>query len=97
MAWYIYIAHFAAGIFLANGVPHFVNGISGRRFQSPFASPPAVGQSPPRVNVLWGTANFLIGYLLLYGVGDFRPGLTIDALVVGLGALLTALGLSWHF
>lgn len=34
MAWYVYLAHFGAGVFLANGVPHFVNGISGRRFQS---------------------------------------------------------------
>ena len=54
MAWYAYLAYFAAGALLVNGVPHFVNGISGKRFQSPFASPPGVGESPPLVNVLWG-------------------------------------------
>lgn len=97
MAWYVYLAHFGAGVFLANGVPHFVNGISGRRFQSPFASPPGVGESPPFVNVTWGIVNFVIGYMLLYGVGDFTGGLNMDALAVGLGALLAAIGLSWHF
>ena len=38
--WYNYIACFFAGIFLANFVPHFVHGISGDRFPTPFAHPP---------------------------------------------------------
>ena len=97
MAWYAYVAHFVAGLFLANGVPHFVNGISGKRFQSPFASPPGVGESSPLINVVWGIANFVIGYLLIFGVGDFRGGLNIEVLVVGLGILVAALALAWHF
>ena len=88
MEWYVFLAYFGAGLFLANGVPHFVNGISGNRFQSPFASPPGVGESPPLVNVIWGASNFIIGYLLLHGVGDFKGGLSLDML---------ALGLAWHF
>lgn len=97
MEWYVFLAHFGAGLFLANGVPHFVNGISGNRFQSPFASPPGVGESLPLVNVLWGMTNFGIGYLLLFGVGDFKGGLSLDVFVVALGALFASLGLSWHF
>ena len=93
----IYLAYFAAGLFLTNGVPHFVNGISGRWFQSPFASPPGVGESPPLVNVLWGMANFVVGYLLIAGVGNFHIGLTFDALAFGLGAASIAVVLSWHF
>jgi hypothetical protein len=34
MAWYVYVAHFFAGAFLMNTVPHLVNGLSGRRFTS---------------------------------------------------------------
>ncbi len=64
MTWYVYLAHFGAGIFLANGVPHFVNGISGHKFQSPFASPPGVGESSPLVNVIWGMINFVISFIL---------------------------------
>ena len=97
MAWYIYLAHFGAGIFITNGIPHFVNGISGRKFQSPFASPPGVGESSPIVNVIWGMVNFLIGYYLLYGIGNFVGGFNLDVLVVALGAVLTALGLAAHF
>ena len=97
MEWYVFLAYFGGGLFLANGVPHFVNGISGNCFQSPFASPPGVGESPPLVNVIWGMTNFVIGYLLLYGVGDFKGGLSLDVFVVALGALIAAVGLAWHF
>ena len=97
MSWYVYVAHFVAGLFLANAVPHFVNGISGEPFQSPFGSPPGVGESSPLVNVLWGMANLVIGYALLFGVGTFAIGLSRDALVVGLGVLITGVGLARHF
>jgi len=90
MVWYAYLAYFFAGVFLANGVPHFVQGITGRRFQSPFASPPGVGESSPLVNVIWGLVNFLIGYVLIVAVGDFRFGFTLAALMAGLGVLVTA-------
>lgn len=97
MDWYAYVSYFAAGCLLANGIPHFVNGISGRRFQSPFASPPGVGESSPLVNVLWGTVNFAVGYVLIFAVGDFDIGLTRDFLMVGLGAFVAALVLTWYF
>src|SRR5271168_5157638 len=45
MRWYHYLAYFFGGAFLANTVPHYVNGISGNAFQSPFASPPGEGLS----------------------------------------------------
>lgn len=93
----IYIAHFFAGFFLVNGVPHFVQGISGNSFQSPFARPPGVGESSAVVNVLWGFTNFVIGYVLLFEIGAFSVGLNIDTLITGAGALLTSIALAWHF
>jgi hypothetical protein len=97
MKWYVYLAHFFAGVFLANGVPHFVQGISGRSFQSPFAYPPGKGLSPPIVNVVWGFVNFVIGYSLLAGIGPFVICLSFDALGVALGGLLISIILAWHF
>jgi len=97
MAWYAYLAYFFAGFFLANGVPHFFNGISGKRFPSPFALPPGRGASPPLVNALWGLVNFVIGYVLIVGVGDFCFGLTRSVLMVGLGAFVAAVFLSSYF
>jgi hypothetical protein len=45
------VACFFAGAFLANFVPHFVHGISGDRFPTPFANPPGKGLSSPTLNV----------------------------------------------
>ena len=63
MNWYNYLAAFFAGMFLANAVPHFVHGVSGDRFPSPFSHPPGKGLSSPTVNVLWALLNLLVGYL----------------------------------
>ena len=67
MKWYHYIAGFFAGGFLTNAIPHFVNGISGNAFPSPFANPPGQGLSSPLTNVLWALFNLLVGYLLFRG------------------------------
>jgi hypothetical protein len=66
-----------AGLLLANTVPHFVHGISGDRFPTPFAKPPGKGLSSPTVNVLWSLLNLAIGAAL------FRAGR-----VAGSGAAL---------
>jgi hypothetical protein len=67
MKWYYYIAAFFAGMFLTNVVPHFVNGISGNPFPTPFANPPGKGLSSPPTNVIWALFNLVIGYLLFMG------------------------------
>jgi hypothetical protein len=75
--WYQYIASFFAGAFIANTVPHFVHGISGDRFPTPFAHPPGKGLSSPTVNVAWSLLNLVIGYVLLRAgkiwVGGIAP------------------------
>ncbi len=73
MNWYHYIACFFAGMFLANAVPHFVHGVSGDRFPSPFARPPGKGLSSPLVNVLWALANVAAGWVL-FRVGKVASG-----------------------
>lgn len=97
MAWYVYLAYFGAGLFLANSIPHFVQGICGHNFQSPFATPPGVGESSPLINALWGFFNFVVGYALIHGIGDFRPGLSLDAALTGLGILVMAIFCASHF
>jgi hypothetical protein len=97
MPWYVYLAHFFGGAFLVNAVPHFTCGVSGRPFPSPFASPPGKGLSSPLVNVLWGSLNFAIAYLLVYRVGEFGLHQTINVLVVAAGGLLTGIQLATWF
>jgi hypothetical protein len=90
MRWYHYVAYFFGGSFLSNAVPHFVNGVSGHPFQSPFASPPGEGLSSATVNVLWGFFNLAVGYVLVGRVGTFELRQTKHALVLGLGVLVMA-------
>jgi hypothetical protein len=97
MRWYHYFSYFFGGAFLANAIPHFVNGISGRPFQSPFASPPGQGLSPAFVNVLWGFFNLAVSYLLVWRVGTFELRRTRHALTLGAGVLVMALMLSRAF
>ena len=65
MEWYNYFAGFWAGAFLANFVPHFVKGVCGDAFPTPFAKPPGKGLSSPMVNTMWGLFNLVVGFLLL--------------------------------
>jgi hypothetical protein len=97
MRWYHYIAYFFGGAFLANAIPHFVNGISGSPFQSPFAKPPGEGLSSSTVNVLWGMFNLAVAYVLVVRVGTFELRRTTHAIVLGLGMLAMALMLARHF
>src|SRR5882672_3461786 len=87
MFWHHYIAWFFGGAFVTNAIPHFVSGVMGRPFQSPFAKPPGEGLSSSTVNVLWGFFNLAVGYVLVGRVGDFDLQATRDVVAFGLGTL----------
>ena len=97
MEWLPYLSYFFGGAFLTNAVPHFVSGMLGRAFQSPFAKPPGEGLSSSTVNVLWGFFNLVVGYALVCRVGDFDWHSTADVAAAGAGALLMALMMARHF
>ena len=97
LPWYVYLAYFFGGAFLVNAIPHLTNGLSGRPFPSPFASPPGKGNSSPTVNVLWAAFNLIVGYLLVLRVGVFYVRDTRDVLVFGAGGLFVAIMLSQTF
>jgi hypothetical protein len=97
MTWLHLVSYFFGGAFLANAVPHFVSGMRGEPFQSPFAKPPGKGLSSSTVNVLWGFFNAVVGYLLVVRVGNFDLRSTSDVLALGAGALLIGLSMARHF
>jgi hypothetical protein len=97
MTWLNDIAYFFGGGLLANGVPHFVSGVMGRPFQSPFAKPPGKGLSSSTVNVLWGFLNFAIAYGLIAHVGLFNIRSVDNALALGAGALPSSVTAAWVF
>jgi hypothetical protein len=88
MNWLHDVSYLFGGAFLANAVPHFVSGMMGQPFQSPFAKPPGEGLSSSTVNVLWGFANCSIAYLLIARVGRFDLREADHVSAVGAGVLL---------
>ena len=95
--WLPYVAYFFGGAFLTNGIPHFVSGLMGSAFQSPFAKPPGKGLSSSTVNVLWGLFNLAVGYALICRVGHFDLRSSKCVLAAGLGVLLMGLMLARTF
>jgi hypothetical protein len=91
------LAWFAGGLTLANAIPHFVSGVMGRRFPSPFAKPPGKGQSSAVTNVLWGFFNLALAYLLLCRVGAFDLHNCWDVGAFALGVLLIGVFCARHF
>jgi hypothetical protein len=97
MAWHSYPVLVFSGMLLANGVPHFVRGVSGQKFQSPFATPRGVGESSPIVNVLWGFANLAVGFALARSNELLTSDASAGWLAIGAGVLAMSLFMSNHF
>jgi len=72
------------GFLAANGLPHFVKGITGEKHQTPFGQP-----SSAMVNVAWGWANWVVAAILFHiPPMRFHPraaflGIAIGVLVCG--------------
>jgi hypothetical protein len=96
MNWSNYIACFFAGMFLANAVPHYVKGVCGDRFPTPFAKPPGKGLSSPTVNVVWALFNLVVGYFLFRG-GRIASGDELALGVFFLGIIVFSTMPSIHF
>lgn len=94
--WYRYLSAFLGGVFIMNLVPHFINGVTGHSFPTPFADPPGEGLSTPTLNILWAAINFVIGFTFLKLARINRCNKWLWAAVF-LGSLLMAFYLSSYF
>ena len=94
MLWHDAVAYFFGGAFLANFVPHFMAGVSGRPFHSPFAKPAFRGLSSPTVNILWGLFNLAVAYTLLVVVGSIELRRVAQAAIAAAGFAITAVGVA---
>jgi len=64
MSWGHYVGAFFSGMFLLNAIPHFVKGVCGDKFPTPFSKPPGKGLSSAPVNVVWALFNLFVGHVL---------------------------------
>lgn len=91
------ISSFFAGLFFANGIPHFVNGISGKDFHNPplhrfFQNVPS-----PLFNVIWGLLSFSLAVLLFSLIGEFKFGINFNSFAMAFGFIFASVGLSIYF
>lgn len=84
------------GFFVTNSLPHLIPGILGKKFHSPFASPPVKGKSSAVVNVLWGVFNIVVAYILFVET-DINLRNYVEGAGFFLGILITALILAIVF
>jgi hypothetical protein len=96
MNWAEYIACFFAGGFFANVVPHFVHGISGDRFPTPFSHPPGKGLSSARVNMVWALFNLVVGSIL-FRAGKVAGGDVLSLVIFFAGVAVLSVMMSVSF
>ncbi|HEY9165496.1 MAG TPA: hypothetical protein VIS48_04990 [Candidatus Kryptonia bacterium] len=96
MKWYHYVVCIFAGIFMANTVPHFIHGVSGDSFPTPFSNPPGKGLSSPVVNVVWALGNLVVGYVLAR-VGKLSQSNKWSLLAFFAGFVCMSISLSIYF
>jgi hypothetical protein len=88
---------FLSGLFFANGVPHFVHGISGENFHNPTLHRFMPQVPSPLFNVIWGMLSFSLAVLLASRVRWSGPGPNLDSLIWASGFVFAAIGLSLYF
>ena len=88
---------FLSGLFLANGIPHFIHGIAGREFHSP-----SLHRVFPKVpsalfNTVWGLLNLALSLFLGTSVPKWEVGFQPPFLVFSAGFCFASVGLSLYF
>jgi hypothetical protein len=92
-----YLLSFLSGLLLANGIPHFVNGISGRDFHRPSLGRLVQRVPAPLLNVVWGLLNFAVALLLRSACTDLHFGANLLFATFAFGFTFAAIGLSIYF
>ena len=88
---------FLCGLFSANGIPHFVNGISGRDFHNPSLHRLMPDIPSPMFNVIWGLLNFGLAIFLASLVDNFHIGANASSAAFAIGFISASIGLSIFF
>lgn len=94
MYWLGLLLCFLSGALLSNAIPHLANGTSGRSFPTPFSRGRIPAKSSPVVNVLWGSFNFALGFVLF---SVFNTRSILAAALAAIGGLAVALANAVEF
>ena len=88
---------FFAGLLSANGIPHFVNGVSGKDFHNPQVHKLLPKMTSSVLNVIWGLLNFAAATVLASLASGLGVGLNLHFATFALGFVTASIGLSVYF
>ncbi len=88
---------FLSGLLFANGIPHFIHGISGQEFHNPSLHRFFPNIPSPLFNVLWGLLNFIVSFLLANHQPGLGLGFNSGLGFASLGFAFASIGLSIYF
>jgi len=83
--WQLYVYSFIAGVLGANGLPHFIKGITGQKHQTPFGKPSSATE-----NVVWGWLNLVVAGAFLYRA-NIHSHVVIALALLAIAVLVTAI------
>jgi hypothetical protein len=92
-----YLLLFLSGLFFANSIPHFVNGISGKEFATPFIHRFFKNIPSPLFNVIWGLANICLAFSIFNFTKNLVFGFNLEFLSIFAGFAFASVGLSIFF
>ncbi len=84
----VLILGFLTGVLLSNGLPHFIRGLTGQKYPTPFSKPGSAVE-----NIAWGWLNF-VAAALLWHLAPMRHHPRAAFLAVAFGILFAALALA---
>jgi hypothetical protein len=92
MSFWAYVLYIVAGIFAANGIPHFIKGITGEKHQTPFSD-----KSSAVTNVLWGSVNFVVSAIVLHYLAIDNHHVIRESIFFAIGGFIISMVLahSW--
>lgn len=73
--WYLFI-----GFLLGNGMPHFIFGVAGKIFRTPFGK-----QSSSKRNIVWGLCNFILASVFTWWRLSVEPPVALDLILLLVG------------
>ena len=94
---------FFAGSFLANSIPHYVNGISGKDFVKPFLYRFVQWMPNSLFNVIWGMIWMILSIILFKIYFKLNPnikfsiGLNLHFIIFACGFIIVSIVLSIFF
>ena len=88
--WWHYLVAIPATAFSVNGIPHFIHGVSGKQFPTPFSGGAGTLDGAVR-NVFWGAGNLIVGGVLLWLIWPVIGELPLIAELVVLAVAFAAL------